>query len=156
MWLRRIDHKNLNPVVRSGDIRYRLEWAEYPKLIMKDDGTETAAFVITDWYENNAGEWQRRWPHLDIIVSIETLLSEFVAEDSKNNEYIKELEQFKKDAQERALEEGQKLEAFDPILEIYKDKPVTQVSKDEGNKEDICTLHSGESEVDLRESHEGV
>ena len=156
MWLRRIDHKNINPVLRAGDIRYRLEWAEYPKLMLKEDGTETAAFVITDWFENNAGEWQRRWPHLDIIVSIETLLSEFVAEDSKNNEYIKELEQFKKDAQERALEEGQKLEAFDPILDIYKDKPVTQVSKDEGYKEDICTLHSGESEVDLRESHEGV
>lgn len=155
MWLREIGNK---------DFRYKLV-GNWPYMVLGEDGKEQLSVELSKWWEDNEGNWKiYASGQFTYIVPVQVLVQRFIAEDSPNDKYITDLETFKKDAFERAISEQSG--GFDELFSIYRDKPVVQVShkeaepleetytskldkiQNEGNKEDICTLHSGESETD--------
>ena len=72
-------------------------------------------------------------------VDIETLLSEFTLLDSPNDKYIKGLEELRDNNFKKQTEAK---------IDVLTDAFASISSTDEGDKEDIHTLHSGELETD--------
>ena len=108
---------------------------------MLPDGTYTECFELEEYFENNEGELVRAYPGVPIYVSLETLMSYFIIDDSNVGRYVKDLEDFKTESFKHAAENLNN--GFDSLLDIYKDSNI----KNERDTEDICTLHSGESET---------
>ena len=132
-------------------------------MTMDADGKEMICVVLSKWWEDGNGEWRRFASGVyDHIVPITVLLQRFIAEDSPNSKYIDSLELFKKDAFERA--EKEQIGGFSPIFDLFAADPavvkvttkeecceeadLTKTKENERHTENICTLHSGESEID--------
>ena len=162
MWLREIGNKFH---------RYKLEYLDYPHMTMDADGKEIASVVLSKWWEDGTGEWRRFASGVyDYVVPITVLLQRFIAEDSPNSKYVDSLEQFKKDAFERA--EKEQIGGFSSIFDLFAKDPalvkvttkeecceeadLTKTKENEGHTEDIHTLHSGESETDTEGPSAGV
>ena len=98
MWLRRID-------TDGSEFRYELE-DFYTAPLMTGKGQYTQMFVVYCYYKNNDGEFKLCKYNEKVYVTIETLLSMFVAIDSEVDEKIKDLQEFKKNVQAQNLEES--------------------------------------------------
>lgn len=166
-----------------GPHKWAIMWPGSPKQMVMPDGTISQCFNIAEFYEDKDGTWVRTWPQIDTYISLEQLMSEYVIEGSKVDNYIKDLESFK----ELSLKEASKninkgfKELCDTLYDPDKsmnagvkevvgegkaeqtlsyENDVTDMDKeindaierkindtDEGDKEDICALHSGEPET---------
>lgn len=144
IWLRKLDKVSDGVKFINGPRKYSLEWTEYPKQIMLPDGTYTACFELAEYFEDNEGELVRTWPQVPIYVSLETLMSYFIIDDSNVGRYIKDLEDFKTESLKHASENLNN--GFDSLLDMYKDSNI----ENERDTEDIHTLHSGELETDKK------
>ena len=190
IWLRKLTNaSNAFRIAEMGPHRFAIN-LDYPRQMVLPDGTVMPCFELSERYEDNEGNWIRTWPQIDTYISLEQLMSEYVIEGSKVDNYIKGLEEFK----ELSLKEGSKNmnkgftelcnTLYDPdksmnagIKEIVGEgkaeqalsyeNGVTNMDKeindlverkindtDEGHTEDICALHSGESETDVEGSAE--
>ncbi len=98
MWLRRIDQD-------GSEFRYELDDC-YAAPLMTEKGHQTQMFVVCKYFKNNDGEFQLCRCNEKVYVTIEMLLSTFVAIDSEVDEKIKDLQKFKKDVQSKNLEES--------------------------------------------------
>lgn len=115
MWLRRINDY-------SNEFRYELE-SSYSAPLMQADGSKTQIFVLYCYYKNNDGEFRLMRTDDKIHVTIETLLSEFVAIDSKMDKTITELQDFKCNTQAKNLEDSLKPFCFDFVEEHSVEEP---------------------------------
>lgn len=98
MWLRRIDSD-------GSEFRYELE-DFYTATLMTGKGQQTQMFVIYKYYKNNDGEFKLCKCNEKVYVTIEMLLSAFVVIDSEIDKKIKDLQEFKKNAQAQNLEKS--------------------------------------------------
>lgn len=112
--------------------RYRLY--DIGSKIYTKDGCTTPAFLMVRYYRGaRTDEFERGYDPC-VYITLEDLLDEFTMIDSKVDNLIKDLTDFKKSKQEAEL---------DDVL-----RPYTSVTmnEDEENREDIHTLHSEQSE----------
>lgn len=147
MWLRSL---------RDKDVRYRI-YPAYPDVIELPGRESTIGFLMTPYVRDHAGNWKQEEGRSIRYITIEALLDGYIAENTYLNTYVEDLELFKKDAFERASNEKQ--EGFNKLYDIYKDGLVnvtTKVDENERHTEDICALHSGESETDPEAAPTGV
>ena len=98
MWLRRINDN-------GKEFRYELE-TFYSASLMLDDCSQTQMFVLYKYWKDNNGEFQLCKSNEKTYVTIETLLSQFVAIDSKVDKQIIELQNFKTNVQAKNLEDS--------------------------------------------------
>jgi len=178
------DSSNAFRLSEMGPHKWAIMWPGFPKQMVMPDGTISQCFEIAEFYEDKDGAWIRTWPQIDTYISLEQLMSEYVIEGSKVDDYIKGLESFK----ELSLKEASKNmnKGFDELCNALYDpdksmnagvkeivgegnaeqalsyeNDVTDMDKeindiverkindtDEGDKEDICALHSGEPKTD--------
>jgi hypothetical protein len=100
MWLRRINDS-------GNEFRYELE-TFYTAPLLMDDFMQTQMFPLLKYWKNNNGEFQLCKCNEKVYVTVEMLLSNFVAIDSNVDKKIKDLEQFKQNVQANNLENSLK------------------------------------------------
>lgn len=101
MWLRRIDDS-------GEEFRYELETFFSAPLMFDNCGRleKTQMFVLYKYWKNNDGEFQLCKSDEKVYVTIETLLSKFVAIDSAVDKTIQDLENFKTNIYAKNLEDS--------------------------------------------------
>jgi hypothetical protein len=159
IWLRKLTNtSNAFRIAETGPHRFSID-LDYPRQMVLPDDTVVPCFELSELYEDKDGNWICTWPQIDTYISLEQLMGEYVIEGSKVDSYIKGLESFK----ELSLEEGSKnvnkdimnlcKELYGPDQKIESEGVEEIVERkindtDEGHKENIHTLHSGESKTD--------
>lgn len=98
MWLRRIDDSGT-------EFRYELE-TFYSAPLMLDNWGQTQMFVLYKYYKNNDGEFSLCRSNEKVYVTIETLLSKFVAIDSEVDKTMLDLESFRTNTYAKNLEDS--------------------------------------------------
>lgn len=135
-------------IIRKAGDNHRFTLEEVEKLV--DDLTEKVRQnpdnQVYKVYLNNAQRW------------LFNMYNNMSTEDLKKR--ISLIQDVAQNAKDEANELEQKnLEEINKIMDEFKaqyDEKPEKITENEGDKEDICTLHSGESEVDLGTTPYGV
>ena len=98
MWLRRFNGN-------GDEFRYKLETFDATPLML-DNGGQTMCFHLYKYFKNNNGEFVLCKSNEDVLVTIETLLSTFVAIDSPMDNNIKSLQEFRQNTWGEKLSES--------------------------------------------------
>ena len=136
-------------------MRYKLNPWDSAKLY---NGDWTRVFGLQKYW--GEGDTWKKWGGEGegnaFYIDIETLLSEFILLDSPNDKYIKGLEELRDNNFKKTTEESISLcsDMMSDIQSSYVGD--LKAEENEGDKEDIHTLHSGESETDPSSAPEGV
>ena len=164
LWLRKLSNtSNAFRIAEMGPHKFMLNM-DYPKQMQMPDGRIVPCFELSEMYEDNEGNWVRTWPQIDTYISLEQLMSEYVIEDSKIDNYIKGLEEFKELSLKEASENVNKgimnlcKELYGPDQKIesegVEEIVERKINENERHTEDIHALHSGESETNTKGSAE--
>ena len=105
MWLRRIN---------DGGEEFRYELQDYDAVeFVLEDGTHTQGFLVIKYWRNNNGEFQRCSEKSYMYISTKALLSQFVLIDSKIDDELKSLQDFKNSVYAERLDKSLKPFCFD-------------------------------------------
>lgn len=117
--------------------RYTLSTYDCLKLY---NGDYTRIFGLKEYW-GEGDTWKPVSDTMDYFyVDIETLLSEFILVDSDNDKYIKQLEE---------LRDNNFRKQQDASISLFTNAMASiQQPENEEDREDICSLYIGESEVD--------
>ena len=100
MWLKKINQGD-----NGYEFRYELQ-TFYTEPLMLADGSQTQCFMMYKYWRDNNGEFQLCKSDAKILVSIETLLSQFIQIDSQVDNTLKNLQEFKDNTQAKNLEDS--------------------------------------------------